>query len=77
MGSPEQRRIPAASSISAAPLPSLTSITFAGQTYNHLPSHLAAMAAAIPSFPVVQQRRGRRPAAPMLAPSPVSLIFNY
>ena len=78
MGSPEQRRIPTAPSTSAAPLPppppSLTSVTFNGQTYNHLPSNLAAMAAAIPSFPVIQWRFGHLPAASMLAPSPVSLI---
>ena len=76
MGSPEHRRVPAASSTSAAlppSPPSLISVTFGGQTYNHLPRHLAAMAAAIPAFPIVQQHRRHRPAASMLAPSPVSL----
>jgi hypothetical protein len=78
MGSPEQRRIPTAPSTSAAPPPpSLRSVTFGGQTYNHLPSHLAAMAAAIPSFPVARQCYGCLPAASVLAPSPVSLINYY
>jgi hypothetical protein len=75
MGSPEQRRIPAAPPIPAMPPPppSLRSVTFDGQRYNHLPSHLAAMAAAIPAFPI-QQRRGRLPTTSVLAPALVSLI---
>jgi len=78
MGSPEQHRIPAASSISAVPPPppSLRSVTFDGQIYNHLPSHLAAMAAAIPAFPI-QQRRGRLPTTSVLTPAPVSLIIIF
>ena len=72
MGSPEQHRIPTAA---PPPPPSLRSVTLDGQTYNHLPSHLAAMAAAIPSFPIIQWCHEHHPASSMLAPSPVSFIL--
>ena len=72
MGSLEQHRIPTAA---PPPPPSLRSVTFDGQTYNHLPSHLAAMAAAIPSFPVIQQHHKHHPTSSMLAPSSVSFIL--
>jgi hypothetical protein len=76
MGSPEQRRIPAAPSTSAAPPPgpssARTPTTVDGQTYHHLPPSLAAMAAAVSAIPLAPQCRGRTSA---LAPPPVSL-FN-
>jgi hypothetical protein len=74
MGSPDQRKIPAAPSTSVIP-PSVppstpvipppvppsasTPTTVDGQTYHHLPPALAAMAAALHTTPVVSQRRGR------------------
>ena len=50
MGSPEQRRTPAAASAPAAPsLPSRGPVTFQGQTYHHLPPELAAHVASMSS----------------------------
>jgi hypothetical protein len=81
MGSPEQRRIPAAPSTSAAPPPgpssARTPTTVDGQTYHHLPQSLAALAAAVSAIPLAPQRRGRgrTPAASAIALPPVSFIL--
>jgi hypothetical protein len=53
MGSPEQRRTPA---IPSAPGPSALA-TFGGQTYHHLPAHLAAQLAALPLMPARSLRQ--------------------
>jgi hypothetical protein len=90
MGSPDQRKIPAAPSTSVVP-PSVppstpvvsppvsssasTPTTVGGQTYHHLPPALAAMAAAINTTPAVPRRRGRTPAAIPVVPSTVSFIL--
>ena len=61
MGSPEQRRTPAAPlapSAAAVPPPSNQSrepVTFGGQTYHNLPPHLAALVAATPSLSAAPQ----------------------
>jgi len=61
MGSPEQRRTPAAPlapSAAAVPSPSNQSrepVTFGGQTYHNLPPHLAALVAATPSLSAAPQ----------------------
>jgi hypothetical protein len=63
MGSPEQRRTPAAAAPLAAsaatvPLPSNQSrgpVTFGGQTYHNLPPHLAAQVAATASLSAAPQ----------------------
>jgi hypothetical protein len=53
MGSPENRRTPAASNRPP---------TLNGREYHNLPAHIAAQLAALPSFPV-PQRRSRRAAS--------------
>jgi hypothetical protein len=80
MGSPEQRRTPAAapSALSAAAAPSLPSrgpVTFQGQTYHHLPPELAAHVASISSVSTAPQRHRHSSAASLLAPAPVSVII--
>jgi hypothetical protein len=92
MGSPDQRRIPAAppTSVVPAPMPPSTSVvpapvppsaststTVDGQTYHHLPPALAAMAAALNTTSVIPRRRGRTPAAIAVVPSTVSFYFIY
>jgi hypothetical protein len=84
MGSPEQRRTPAAAPLAlsaaaaAAAAPSLPSggpVTFQGQTYHHLPPELAARVASISSISTAPQWHRHSSAAPLLAPAPVSVIF--
>jgi hypothetical protein len=80
MGSPEQRRTPAApsSTLSAAAAPSLPSrepVTFQGQTYHHLPPELAAQIASTSSISTAPQQHRRSLAAPLLAPAPVSVSY--
>jgi hypothetical protein len=79
MGSPDRHRTPSAPSASTIPPPGLSSARaptiFGGQTYHNLPSHLAAMAAALNAAPVVPQRCGRLPAIPIVSPAPVSLFY--
>ncbi len=84
MGSPEQRRTPAAApsalsaaSASAAPsLPSGGPVTFQGQIYHHLPPELAAHVASMSSVSTAPQRHRRSLAAPLLAPAPVSVSLS-
>jgi hypothetical protein len=80
MGSPDCRRTPSAPSAPTIPPPGPSSarapVTFGGQTYHNLPSHLAAMAASLNAAPAVPQHRGRLPAMPIVSPAPVSL-FSY
>jgi hypothetical protein len=78
MGSPEQRRTPAAapSALSAAAAPSLPSggpVTFQGQTYHHLPPELAAHVARVSSISTAPQQQRHSLAAPLLAPASVSV----
>ena len=81
MGSPDQRKIPAAPSTSVVPPPvppsAQTPTTIDGHTYHHLPPALAAMAAALHTTPVVSQCHGCActPAAFAVVPSPVSFIL--
>jgi hypothetical protein len=76
MGSPEQRREPAASTSSAVQPPSRVPTTFGGRVYHNLPQNLAAMAAAISAQPPLPpQHYGHSSAASMLAPAPVSLFI--
>ncbi len=82
MGSPEQRRTPAAapSALSAAPAPAAPSlpsggpVTFQGQTYHHLPPELVAHVARTSSVSTAPQQHRHSSAAPLLAPAPVSVI---
>jgi hypothetical protein len=69
MGSPEQRRTPAA----APSLPSRGPVTFQGQTYHHLPPELAAHVASLSSVSTAPQQHRRSLATPLLAPAPVSI----
>jgi hypothetical protein len=80
MGSPEQCRTPATpsalSAAAAAPsLPSGGPVTFQGQTYHHLPPHLAAHVASISSISTAQQQHRQSSAASLLAPAPVSVTY--
>jgi hypothetical protein len=83
MGSPEQRRTPAAapsalSAAAAAAAPSLPSggpVTFQGQTYHHLPPELAAHVASISSTSTAPQQHRHSLAPPLLAPAPVSVTY--
>jgi hypothetical protein len=90
MGSPDQRKIPAAPSTSVVPLsmPPSTSVvppsippsastptTVDGQTYHHLPPALAAMAAALNTTPIVSQRRGRGRTPATFAVAPSTVSF--
>ena len=76
-GSPGQNTTsavpPIPSTSSTLPPPGQPS-TFNGQVFHHLPSNITALLAALPSIPA-PRRHGRRPAAPIIAPTPVS--FNY
>jgi len=84
MGSPEQRRTPAAAplALSTAPAPAAPSlppggpVTFQGQTYHHLPPELAAHVASISSISTAPQQHRRSLAAPLLAPTPVSVSLS-
>jgi hypothetical protein len=90
MGSPDQRRIPAAPSTSVVPppMPPSTSVvpppvspsaqtptTVDGHTYHHLPPALAAMAAAVNTTPVLPQRRGRGRTPAAIAVVPSTVSF--
>jgi hypothetical protein len=80
MGSPEQRRTPAAtplalSAAAAPPLPSGRPVTFQGQTYHHLPPELAAYMASISSASTAPQWHRRSLAPSLLAPTPVSVTY--
>jgi hypothetical protein len=79
MGSPDRRRTPSAPSAPTIPPPGPSSarapVTFGGQTYHNLPSHLTAMVAALNAAPAVPQRRGRLSAMPVVSPAPVSLFY--
>src|SRR5216683_1728475 len=85
MGSPEQRRTPAAPlapSAAAVPPPSNQSrepVTFGGQTYHNLPPHLAALLAAVAPFPAAPQNRSRyrQPSIPFHTPIPISAFTSF
>jgi hypothetical protein len=87
MGSPEQRREPAASTSSALPPPHVPT-TFDGHVYSHLPANLTNMMNAISSGPAASTSSALPPPisfgpAPqqqhehtsLLAPSPVRLFI--
>jgi hypothetical protein len=90
MGSPDQRKIPAAPSTSVAPLPvppstsvipppiplsASTPTTVDRQTYHHLPPALAAMAAALNTTPVLPQRCGHGCTPATIAVVPSTVSF--
>ena len=73
MGSPDQRRTPAAGpSTLPAPAPQAAPapLTFNGRSYTHLPPHLAAMMANVVAFPEPTRRRRLAPPPPFLLPPP-------
>ena len=76
--SPELRRVPSTSI--APPLPflpppppvpsGLAPVTFNGQSFNHLPAHLASALANLPQLPPLRSRRSAHPL-------PVSYLFIF
>jgi hypothetical protein len=71
MGSPENRREPAASTSSALPPPHVPT-TFDGHISSHLSAHSTSMMNVISFDPAPQQQHGH---TSMLAPSPVRLFI--
>ena len=52
LGSPELRRVPSTSTLLPPPLPPLsTPVTFNGQSFSHLPSHIVASMRNLQPFP--------------------------
>jgi hypothetical protein len=80
MGSPELRRVPSASTIPMPPPPLPPSpprpvsapVTFNGQSFNHLPAHLAAHMRDLQPFPIPRIRQRRVPVSYFL----FLLIYN-
>ena len=74
MGSPENRRTPAAPT--PAPLPSMRPATFNGRQYSHLPAHLADQLAALLPLPTPQRcPHGSAAAAPVVSSLLIIKVF--